>query len=661
MLLVKPVVRTHSVGCWPTALVVTPSSLLSSHSAVASSAVDDKFDDRWFLAPVRSALPRTHESHPGFVLVEGAILAVLWSINGELWRLAGPLAEAMSQWIEPGTLQRALCNSTTVGMYLSLARVSARVCPSVMRAPVASALGANFPRISFRFCSPVLGLFWASLTGVAVVIVLQDLGVMGSHELVEEPEFVEASMDDQRSRGDVVIVAPLTEEIFFRGLLFARCVRFLGLAPALLVNGVLFGLLHRSDTSDKVWAIGFSGAVWALLYAGTRSFIAPIAVHMMNNHIAMSSRQQWSPMVRTRTHTRASPRHFCSHSHALWSKCKLRSCVVVFLLQLPLDSVSSTLSDEFQNNVTADAQRSHWKSLRRQALVDLGLFASLNDSSAQLAPEITKSDANTTHDWLPPDSRVLQPAVTRLINDLFHTLDRGHKGYLSADELAWLCTLRPDTFVLMNSAMNIIAKRVGGDAAHTQLVQTNMTRMAEPDEASLLELPSKDFLSAEQQEAGVARIKETLADFDHAQSHALQTLLSSTNTTIRVISVQSDDKVIALEDQLIRRYYTTYWRAFHRVYFPIIPTVAASNDNAESPSLALDTVGSCTLPRFQELIAREFLLRPKHSAAWISVALGCVSNLQNRHHVEVLMDVRTKNQESWKRSTPNTANKTASA
>jgi hypothetical protein len=79
----------------------------------------------------------------------------------------------------------------------------------------------------------------------------------------------------------VVIVAPITEEFIFRGVLLHRWGVKWGIRPAILMTSVLFGLLH----SNLVGLFVF-GVVMSLLYLSTRSLLVPMAAHAMNNAIA---------------------------------------------------------------------------------------------------------------------------------------------------------------------------------------------------------------------------------------------------------------------------------------------------------------------------------------------------------------------------------------
>jgi membrane protease YdiL (CAAX protease family) len=98
----------------------------------------------------------------------------------------------------------------------------------------------------------------------------------------------------------VLVVAPVTEEFLFRGVLLHRWGVKWGVRPAIVLTSALFGVLH----SNLVGLFVF-GVVMSLLYLSTRSLLVPIAAHAMNNAIAstieMLSAQPPSPASSTVT------------------------------------------------------------------------------------------------------------------------------------------------------------------------------------------------------------------------------------------------------------------------------------------------------------------------------------------------------------------------
>ncbi|HEV2103185.1 MAG TPA: type II CAAX endopeptidase family protein [Candidatus Acidoferrum sp.] len=83
-----------------------------------------------------------------------------------------------------------------------------------------------------------------------------------------------------------VLVAPLVEETLFRGYLYPVFARSFGVTPAILLTGLLFGLMHGSQTG---WAPGLVamltlvGIVFTLVRARTGTVFASFLMHLGYN------------------------------------------------------------------------------------------------------------------------------------------------------------------------------------------------------------------------------------------------------------------------------------------------------------------------------------------------------------------------------------------
>ena len=78
----------------------------------------------------------------------------------------------------------------------------------------------------------------------------------------------------------IVIVAPVLEEFFFRGILLTRWAVKWSIIPAVIVSSGAFALLH----TDLIGSFCF-GYVMAIFYIRTKSLFIPISVHIANNGI----------------------------------------------------------------------------------------------------------------------------------------------------------------------------------------------------------------------------------------------------------------------------------------------------------------------------------------------------------------------------------------
>ena len=81
----------------------------------------------------------------------------------------------------------------------------------------------------------------------------------------------------------LVIVAPIVEEILFRGLLFGALAPRLGVLGSALITALLFGAIHGDPVLfPTLAALGF---VTALAYAATGNLWTAITLHALNNSL----------------------------------------------------------------------------------------------------------------------------------------------------------------------------------------------------------------------------------------------------------------------------------------------------------------------------------------------------------------------------------------
>jgi membrane protease YdiL (CAAX protease family) len=85
----------------------------------------------------------------------------------------------------------------------------------------------------------------------------------------------------------IVIAAPISEEVCFRGMLFGGLRTRIPRIAAALLSGLIFGALHALTGITAVPPLIFFGFVLALLYEETGSIVPGILLHMLNNTIAL--------------------------------------------------------------------------------------------------------------------------------------------------------------------------------------------------------------------------------------------------------------------------------------------------------------------------------------------------------------------------------------
>jgi len=85
----------------------------------------------------------------------------------------------------------------------------------------------------------------------------------------------------------IVIAAPICEEVCFRGMLFGGLREKLPRLAAAFVSALVFGALHAPEGPTVVPPLVAFGFILALLYEKTGSVVPGIALHMLNNAIAL--------------------------------------------------------------------------------------------------------------------------------------------------------------------------------------------------------------------------------------------------------------------------------------------------------------------------------------------------------------------------------------
>lgn len=86
----------------------------------------------------------------------------------------------------------------------------------------------------------------------------------------------------------IVVLAPVAEEIFFRGFFFAGLRQRWSLWPSALLSGAVFGLVHAPTGPTAAIPLAGLGVGLAWLYNKTGSIYPSMLAHFLNNAIAIS-------------------------------------------------------------------------------------------------------------------------------------------------------------------------------------------------------------------------------------------------------------------------------------------------------------------------------------------------------------------------------------
>ena len=89
------------------------------------------------------------------------------------------------------------------------------------------------------------------------------------------------------------IFAPFSEELLFRVFIYNALTRYVPIAVAAVVSGVLFGLLHLTGGGLEIVTVAvplmLGGIILAYVYAETKCFWANVTTHALFNSISVAS------------------------------------------------------------------------------------------------------------------------------------------------------------------------------------------------------------------------------------------------------------------------------------------------------------------------------------------------------------------------------------
>lgn len=85
----------------------------------------------------------------------------------------------------------------------------------------------------------------------------------------------------------IVILAPVSEEVCFRGMLYGGLRERIPRVPAALAAGIVFGGLHALTGLSAVPPLIFFGFILCLLYEKTGSIVPGMLLHALNNMAAL--------------------------------------------------------------------------------------------------------------------------------------------------------------------------------------------------------------------------------------------------------------------------------------------------------------------------------------------------------------------------------------
>ena len=156
----------------------------------------------------------------------------------------------------------------------------------------------------FRRVSPRLGVGAVLVAGIGYYVLTYVYGSLfklrGSDKLPSELGVSKSTAALVGAAVFVCVIAPMAEELFFRGFFFGALRRWriviagrnIGTWVAAVVTGILFGLAHTGSASSQfLIPLGFLGFVLCLVRWKTKSLYPCMALHSINNSLALGVNQ----------------------------------------------------------------------------------------------------------------------------------------------------------------------------------------------------------------------------------------------------------------------------------------------------------------------------------------------------------------------------------
>lgn len=145
--------------------------------------------------------------------------------------------------------------------------------------------------------------FWRAvrimaLTLVAFLVFTATWGaLLGTHEkekLLEKLGTHQSAILLLLSAGLTCVIAPICEELLFRGYIFPALSNWKGPWPAAVMTGLVFGAIHAgSAPAVDLVPLAALGIAFCVLYRATGSLYPCIAAHSLNNSLAFGSLEGW--------------------------------------------------------------------------------------------------------------------------------------------------------------------------------------------------------------------------------------------------------------------------------------------------------------------------------------------------------------------------------
>jgi uncharacterized protein len=152
--------------------------------------------------------------------------------------------------------------------------------------------------------TPVLRAAWLTALTIIAFLAFSAAWVVALNVTEKDTKLVEALGTNETTVLLVLsallttVIAPICEETLFRGYVFGALSKWKGWLPAAVITGIIFGGVHfGSAPAEDLVPLGVLGFALCLLYRRTGSLYPCIALHSLNNSLALVEIEHWSWQV----------------------------------------------------------------------------------------------------------------------------------------------------------------------------------------------------------------------------------------------------------------------------------------------------------------------------------------------------------------------------
>lgn len=220
-------------------------------------------------------------------LIGGLLLAVIGSLLVDLPAMAIFGAKVSGSHLSPG---------------IELADTIVQDFGFVLAAVYCAQLGGRAVRAWQLGLRPP-GVGWNQATGLVVLLLVAFLGfsvLWGAAFHTEKEKLLEDLGANETtwllliSSGLTCVIAPICEELLFRGYIFTALRSWRGTWPAAIITGLVFGAVHTgSAPALDLVPLAFFGFGQCLLYRCSGSLYPCIVAHAINNSLAFAGLEDW--------------------------------------------------------------------------------------------------------------------------------------------------------------------------------------------------------------------------------------------------------------------------------------------------------------------------------------------------------------------------------